>query len=136
MRTSKHTVDSVSPASLKVGGIVSCCPCSRCEIGDLLNGPVGKSGQDLVQGVADRDPEPALTSHRVFTQPLLARLLLQMSGQRAQSHSMTATKLTSSYPALPVQSSQPCYLLAATTTNSNSRLFCHRKSPSQIARCL
>src|ERR1035441_8571116 len=38
--------------------------------------------------------------------------------------------------ALPVQSSQPRHLLAATTTNSNSRLFCHRKSPLQITRCL
>jgi hypothetical protein len=62
-----------------------------------------------------------------------ARLLLKMPGQRAQRHSMAATKLASPHPALPVQSSQPRYLLAATSTNSNSRLFCHRKSPSQIA---
>ena len=34
-------------------------PCGRCEIGDLLNGPVGKSGQDLIQVVADRVPELA-----------------------------------------------------------------------------
>ena len=34
-------------------------PCDRCEIGDLLNGPVGKSGQDLIQVVADRVPELA-----------------------------------------------------------------------------
>jgi len=38
---------------------VFCDPCGRCEIGDLLNGLVGKSGQDLIQVVADRDPEPA-----------------------------------------------------------------------------
>jgi len=38
---------------------VSCSPCGRCELGDLLNGLVGKSGQDLVQVVADRDSEPA-----------------------------------------------------------------------------
>ena len=38
---------------------MSCCPCGGCEISDLVNGPVGKSGQDLVQVVADRDPEPA-----------------------------------------------------------------------------
>jgi hypothetical protein len=38
---------------------VSCCPCGGCEISDLVNGPVGKSGQDLVQVVADRDPEAA-----------------------------------------------------------------------------
>src|ERR1017187_9639894 len=42
-----------------MGGIVSCCPCCRCEIGDLLNRPVGKSGQDLVQVFANRDPEAA-----------------------------------------------------------------------------
>ena len=38
---------------------MSCGPCGRCEIGDLLNELVGKSGQDLVQVVADRYPEPA-----------------------------------------------------------------------------
>ena len=38
---------------------MSCCPCGRCEIGDLLNRLVGKSGQDFIQVVADRDPEPA-----------------------------------------------------------------------------
>ena len=38
-------------------------PCGRCEIGDLLNGPVGKSWQDLIQVVADRDPEPAAFDH-------------------------------------------------------------------------
>src|SRR5664280_2200564 len=59
-----------------------------------------------------------------------------MPGQRAQSHSMTATKLASPHPALSVQSSQTRYLLAATSTNSNSRLFCHKKSPSQITRRL
>src|SRR5271166_5673085 len=59
-----------------------------------------------------------------------------MPGQRAQSHSMTATKLASPHPALAVQSSQTRYLFAATSTNSHSRLFCHKKSPSQIARCL
>jgi hypothetical protein len=56
-----------------------------------------------------------------------------MSGQRAQSHFMAATKLASPHPALQVQSSQTRYLLAATSTNSNSRLFCHKESPSQIA---
>jgi hypothetical protein len=59
-----------------------------------------------------------------------------MPGQRAQSHSMTATKLASPHPALAVQSSQTRYLFAATSTNSNSRLFCHKKSPSQITRYL
>ena len=29
------------------------------EVCDLLNGPVGKSGQDLIQVFADRDPEGA-----------------------------------------------------------------------------
>ena len=38
---------------------MSRCPCGRCEIGDLLNGPVSKSGLDLVQVVADRHPELA-----------------------------------------------------------------------------
>src|ERR1035438_481353 len=59
-----------------------------------------------------------------------------MPGQRAQSHSMTATKLASPHPALAVQSSQTRNLFAATSTNSHSRLFCHKKSPSHIARCL
>ena len=38
-------------------------PCGRCEIGDLLNRLVGKSGQDFIQVVADRDPEPAAFDH-------------------------------------------------------------------------
>jgi hypothetical protein len=67
---------------------------------------------------------------------LLTRLLLQMPRQRAQSHFMSATKLASPHSALAVQSSQTRYLLPATSTNSNSRLFCHKNSPSQIARCL
>jgi hypothetical protein len=61
MRTAKHTVDLARPGSLKVSGIVSCGPCGGREIGDLLNGPVGKSGQDLIQVVADRDSESAAT---------------------------------------------------------------------------
>ena len=38
---------------------MSCDPYGRCEVGDLLNGLVGKSWQDLVQVVANRDHEPA-----------------------------------------------------------------------------
>jgi len=59
MRMTKHTVDKARCSVLQVIGSVSCDPGSRCEIGDLLNGLVGKSGQDLIQVVADRDPEPA-----------------------------------------------------------------------------
>ncbi len=44
---------------LQVVGSMSFDPCGRCEIGDLLNGLVVKSWQDLVQVVANRDPEPA-----------------------------------------------------------------------------
>jgi hypothetical protein len=57
-----------------------------------------------------------------------------MHGQRAQRQSITATKLASSHFALQVQSSQTLYSLAAATTNSNPRLFCRRKSPSQVTR--
>jgi len=58
-RLTKHTVDEARCSVLWVVGSVSCDPCGRREIGDLLNGLVGKSWQDLVQVVADRDPEPA-----------------------------------------------------------------------------
>jgi hypothetical protein len=59
-----------------------------------------------------------------------------MPGQRAQRHSVTATKLASPHSTLPIQSSQTRYLLAATSTSHHSRLFCHGKSPSQITPCL
>jgi hypothetical protein len=59
MRLTKHTVDEARCAVLQVVGSVSFDPCGRCEIDDLLDGLVVKSWQDLVQVVADRDPEPA-----------------------------------------------------------------------------
>ena len=42
-----------------MGWSVSCDPCGRCEICELLNGAVRKSGQDLIQVFANRDSEPA-----------------------------------------------------------------------------
>ena len=58
MRPAKHTVDLARPGSLRVSRIVSCGPCGGREVGDLLNGPVGQSGRDLVQVVADWDAKP------------------------------------------------------------------------------
>jgi hypothetical protein len=40
---------------------VTCGPCGGWEVGEVLIGPVGKSWQDLVQVVGDRDPESAAT---------------------------------------------------------------------------
>ena len=34
---------------------MSCDPCGRCEIGELLDGPVGETGQDVSQIVAHLD---------------------------------------------------------------------------------
>jgi hypothetical protein len=59
MRMANHTVDAARRGSLKVSGSVPGEPCGRCEIGDLLNRPVCKSGQGVVQVFANRDPEPA-----------------------------------------------------------------------------
>ncbi len=51
-------------------------PCGRREIGDELDGPVGKSRQDLVQVVADRDAEPAAAfDHRENRRYLRTSLL-------------------------------------------------------------
>jgi len=59
MRMAKHTVDLARPGSLKVCVIVPGAPCSRCEIGDELDGHVCQSGQDLMKAFADRDAKPA-----------------------------------------------------------------------------
>src|SRR5260370_16948122 len=61
-------------------------------------------------------------------------MLLQIAGQRAQPQTVTATELTSSHATRPIQTCQPLYLRAATTTNHRSRLSAHKQSPSQIFR--
>ncbi len=38
---------------------MSCGPPGWRNVGDFLNVPVGESGQDVVQVIADGDPEPA-----------------------------------------------------------------------------
>ena len=40
---------------------MSCCPCSRCEIGDTLHLCVGQPREDICEVFADGDPEPAAT---------------------------------------------------------------------------
>ena len=92
MRTAKHTVDLVRRGSLEVCGIVSCGPCGRGEIGDELDGPVGKSWQDLVQVFADRDSKPAAAFNhgedRGYTRPglLAADMDPVLSAQRYAAH--------------------------------------------------
>src|SRR5260370_20507834 len=61
-------------------------------------------------------------------------MLLQISGKLSQPQTVTATELTSSHATRPIQTCQPLYLRAATTTNHRSRLSAHKQSPSQIFR--
>ena len=66
------------------------------------------------------------------TLPIL--LLLQIAIQRAQRHAVASAELTSSHATRLIQTCQPLYLRAATTTNHRSRLSAHKQSPSQIFR--
>jgi hypothetical protein len=61
--------------------------------------------------------------------------VLQIAIQRAQRHAVTSAELTSSHATRLIQTCQPLYLRAATTTNHRSRLSAHKQSPSQIFRC-
>src|SRR3982074_37891 len=82
-------------------------------------------------------PRKGSSADRVVrsSRPLPIVLLLQIAIQRAPPHAVTSAELTSSHATRLIQTCQPLYLRAATTTNHRSRLSAHKQSPSQIFRC-
>jgi len=60
MRTAKRTVDLLRLRFYKISENMSCNPCSRCEIGNLLKWLVGKSRQDLASSPIHFHSPPSL----------------------------------------------------------------------------